>query len=95
MTIFHLKIEGRVQRVGFRRWIVFKALEIGGVSGWVRNLDDGGVEILIKGDESALNEMIRICHQGPLFARVDKISFEENPDISFLPQIQEGRFIRL
>ncbi|MCM1322600.1 MAG: acylphosphatase [Acetobacter sp.] len=95
MKIIYLKIEGRVQRVGFRRWVVFKALEIGGISGWVRNLEDGGVEILVRGEEALLDEMFRVCHQGPLFARVDKVSFEENPDISFLPQIQEGRFIRL
>lgn len=90
-----MKIEGRVQRVGFRRWVVSKALEIGGVSGWVRNLDDGCVEVLMSGDEDVLNELVKACYDGSLFARVDKLFFEENPEMSFLPKIIEGRFIRL
>jgi len=95
MTIVYLNIEGRVQRIGFRRWVVSKALEIGGVSGWVRNLENGNVEVLMSGEEKAVNEVIKACYQGPLFARVDKITFEENPNISFLPEIKEGLFIRL
>lgn len=93
--IVYLNIEGRVQRIGFRRWVVSKALEIGGVSGWVRNLENGNVEVLMSGEEKSVNEVIKACHQGPLFARVDKIIFEENPDVSFLPEIREGLFIRL
>lgn len=93
--IVYLNIEGRVQRIGFRRWVVSRALEIGNVSGWVRNLENGNVEVLMRGEEKAVNEIIKACYQGPLFARVDKITLKENPDISFLPEIKEGLFIRL
>jgi acylphosphatase len=91
----YLKIEGRVQGIGYRRWAVSKAVEIGGISGWVRNEDDGSVEILMCGDEDKVNKMIENCYRGPLFARVDKISFLPGIRNYFLPQIVEGKFIRI
>ena len=40
----YLKICGRVQGVGFRWWTKRTAKALGGVSGWVRNTEDGGVD---------------------------------------------------
>ncbi len=95
MYQIHLKIEGRVQRVGFRRWVISKAIEIGGISGWVKNLDDGSVEILMNGEEQKINKLIQLCYTGPFLARVDKISFltEINPE--FLPPIRNGVFLKI
>ncbi|MBO5038156.1 MAG: acylphosphatase [Alphaproteobacteria bacterium] len=94
MKEVYLKIEGRVQRVGFRRWAVMKAAAIGGVSGWVRNESDGSVEIFMSGEDRAVNEMVQSCYQGPLFARVDKVSFL--PEAGYgLPPVKEGRFVRI
>lgn len=95
MREVYLKIEGRVQGIGYRRWAVSRALEIGGISGWVRNEDDGSVEILMRGEDDAINQMIQACYDGPLFARVDKISFMPGVKNYFLPQIIEGRFVRI
>lgn len=95
MREVYLKIEGRVQGIGFRRWAVSKALEIGGVSGWVRNEDDGSVEILMCGEDDKINQMIQACYNGPMFARVDRISFLPGIKNYFLPPIEEGRFIRI
>ena len=95
MKEVYLKIEGRVQGIGFRHWAVFKALDIGGISGWVRNEDDGSVEILMSGEDDAVDEMIEACYRGPMFARVDKISFLPGVKNYFLPPICEGRFIRI
>lgn len=95
MREVYLKIEGRVQGIGFRRWAVVKASEIGGISGWVRNEDDGSVEILMRGEDDNINKMIQACYDGPMFARVDKISFLPGVKNYFLPQIIEGRFIRI
>lgn len=91
----YLKIEGRVQGIGFRRWAVNEALRIGGISGWVRNEDDGSVEILMSGEENKIDEMTKLCYQGPLFARVDKISFLPSVKNYFLPPITIGRFTRI
>ena len=95
MREVYLKIEGRVQGIGFRRWAVVKAMEIGGISGWVRNEDDGSVEILMRGEDDNINAMIQACYDGPMFARVDKVSFLPGVKNYFLPQIVEGRFIRI
>ncbi len=91
----YLKIEGWVQRVGFRRWVIAQARDIGGLSGWVRNIEDGSVEIMMLGEETAINEMVKRCYSGPLFARVDKVAFMVKSEVSFLPPIQQGRFICL
>ena len=95
MKEVYLKIEGRVQGIGYRRWAVSKALEIGGISGWVRNEDDGSVEIFMNGNDDNINKMIESCYRGPLFARVDKISFLPGLSNYFLPQIVEGKFVRI
>lgn len=95
MREVYLKIEGRVQGIGFRHWAMVKASEIGGISGWVRNEDDGSVEILMRGEDDNINKMIQACYDGPMFARVDKVSFLPGIKNYFLPQIIEGRFIRI
>jgi len=95
MREVYLKIEGRVQGIGYRRWAVNQALQIGGISGWVRNEDDGSVEILMSGDDEKINAMIQACYSGPLFARVDRISFLPGVTNYFLPPIIEGRFTRI
>ncbi len=95
MKEVYLKIEGRVQGIGYRRWAVNKALDIGGISGWVRNEDDGSVEILMRGEEDLINKMIAACYDGPLFARVDRISFLPGVKNYFLPPVKEGTFVRI
>lgn len=95
MKEVYIKIEGRVQGIGYRRWAVSEVNKIGGISGWVRNEDDGSVEILMCGEEIAVNEMIKACYKGPMFARVDKISFLSGVKNYFLPQISLGKFIRI
>ena len=93
MNNVYLKIEGRVQRVGFRRWIVNKASELGEISGWVRNMNDRSVEILMCGNAEKINQLIQLCYTGPLLARVDKISLMSSS--ASLPQIKIGQFIKL
>ena len=95
MREVYLKIEGRVQGIGYRRWAVSKALEIGEISGWVRNEDDGSVEILMSGEDENIDEMIKCCYRGPMFARVDKISFLPGVRNYFLPSIEVGKFFRI
>lgn len=91
----YIKIEGRVQGIGFRRWAVSTALEIGGISGWVRNEDDGSVEILMSGSEDKIDKMICCCYKGPFLARVDSIKFLSGITNYFLPQIEIGKFVRI
>ncbi len=68
-----LLIQGRVQGVGYRNWMVDKARELG-ISGWVRNRVDGSVEALISGDVAAVEELSRLCRRGPRLAEVSSIT---------------------
>ena len=87
-----LKITGRVQGIGYRRWAERKAREIGGISGWVLNMPDGSVEILMKGEEEVLEQMIAACYEGPWAACVDSVEFLPRPSSGFLPPVQDGIF---
>jgi len=68
----HLQILGRVQGVGFRNYIDYKAREIG-ISGWVRNRRDGSVEAVISGERTAVETMIDCARRGPRAATVTEV----------------------
>ncbi|MBI5063754.1 MAG: acylphosphatase [Desulfatitalea sp.] len=65
----HVIISGRVQGVFFRAETV-RAAERLGVSGWVRNRNDGRVEALFEGPQTAVNDAIAWCHHGSPQSRV-------------------------
>jgi acylphosphatase len=62
-------VEGRVQGVGFR-WSTVRQAQRLGVAGWVRNLIDGRVEVLVQGSEAAVAAMRRFLETGPPASRV-------------------------
>jgi len=68
----HVVIRGRVQRVGYRAWTEYAALEQG-LEGWVRNRRDGAVEAVFAGRAAAVDEIIEACRQGPPGAHVEVI----------------------
>lgn len=67
-----LSIIGRVQGVGFRAFVTWRA-QTRGLRGWVRNRRDGSVEALLIGESDAVAAMIEECGRGPPSARVDRI----------------------
>lgn len=69
-------ITGRVQRVGFRYFVV-EAAEDERLGGWVRNLRDGRVEALVEGEAHAVERFERKIRSGPPAARVDNVEVEE------------------
>lgn len=81
MNAHHLRIEGRVQGVGYRAWMVREARRLG-LSGWVRNRPDGSVEAVVAGPEPAVQALLTACRRGPVAARVDRIEegFADMPD---------------
>jgi acylphosphatase len=65
-------VRGRVQGVGFR-WFVEREAALLGLAGWVRNNDDGTVEVLASGSDEQLNSLLAKLKQGPRAARVDAV----------------------
>lgn len=70
-----IKIFGQVQRVFFRTETQKIALSLG-LAGYVRNLDDGTVEIVAEGEEKNLKKLIEWSKRGPDLAKVEKINIE-------------------
>jgi acylphosphatase len=69
-------IRGRVQGVGFRYFAQREAEELG-LAGYVRNLDDGRVEVYAIGPEKKLSELAGRLHQGPRWADVRGVDEQE------------------
>lgn len=79
----HLAITGIVQGVGYRFWAMKRARELG-LGGFVRNMPDGSVEILLDGPEPLVNRMIELCERGPAWATIRAI--EELESRGSLPE---------
>ena len=73
VTSRRLFISGRVQGVGFRFSLADEARRLG-LSGWVRNLQDGRAEALLCGPHEAVDQLTRWADHGPSLARVDHVS---------------------
>ena len=69
-------IEGRVQGVFLRKRTKQKARELG-LKGWVKNLEDGRVEVVIEGKDENVNQMFEICEKGTQHTDIKDIQFEE------------------
>jgi acylphosphatase len=74
----HVWLSGRVQGVGFRISAAEEA-RLRRLSGWVRNLDSGGVEAVFEGPRSSVEAMVRWCQEGPPGAYVYdvRVSWDE------------------
>jgi acylphosphatase len=72
----HLLISGRVQGVFFRSSTQDIARDAG-CTGWVRNRDDGRVEVEVQGDADAVQRVIEHCRVGPPQARVADVAVAE------------------
>ncbi len=74
-----LRIHGGVQGVGFRDFVQRAARALG-IRGWVRNRTDGTVEALIRGEESALHNLVQRCRVGPRAAQVERVDVSASED---------------
>ncbi len=68
--VLHFLIQGRVQGVGFR-WFVHREASELELRGWVRNTEDGDVELVVAGKPADLDELRTSLHKGPRGSRVD------------------------
>jgi acylphosphatase len=70
-----VRIEGRVQGVGFRAWARGEAERLG-LAGWVRNEKDGSVTALLEGPAASVERMLERLWIGPPGASVTHVSPE-------------------
>jgi acylphosphatase len=70
--VVHFLIQGRVQGVGFRWFVQREASELN-LRGWVRNTEDGDVEVVAAGEIGDLDELRSSLRKGPRGSRVDRI----------------------
>ena len=69
MKRVHAVVRGRVQGVGFRASAAHEGHRLG-LTGWVRNLMDGTVEVLAAGDDAAVDQLVTWLRRGPRGAHV-------------------------
>ena len=72
----HCIVSGRVQGVWFRASTCEQARQLG-LTGWVRNLPEGQVEVLACGPKENIEQLHRWLHQGPRMANVTEVTYEE------------------
>ena len=80
----HIVFSGRVQGVGFRYTACYLARSLG-LTGWVKNLWDGDVEMEVQGDPAAIGRLIQGLESGH-FIRIEHMEVEE------IPVIRESEF---
>jgi acylphosphatase len=72
MERLHAVVHGDVQGVGFRYFVQRKARQLG-LLGWVRNNDDGTVELVAEGERPSLELLRQAVGEGPGHARVERV----------------------
>jgi acylphosphatase len=76
MRRVRVQISGHVQGVFFRTSCADRAERLG-LSGWIRNASDGGVQAVFEGDDAGVDAMLAWCRKGPPHARVDRLEVVE------------------
>ncbi len=71
-STLHAIVSGRVQGVGFRMFTAGKARRLP-ITGMVRNLPNGNVEVKARGARPDLDTLLGYLHKGPNFSRVDNV----------------------
>ncbi len=75
-THLRLRIEGRVQGIGYRDYVVGEAVRLG-IDGWVRNRNDGTVEALVSGPNKQVETLIGLVMRGAPGAQVKDVEMHK------------------
>ena len=73
LASLHGIVQGRVQGVYFRASVQHRAIALH-LTGWVRNLSNGAVEVQAEGNRKQLEELLQYLHKGPPAARVEEVT---------------------
>ena len=88
LTARRFTVRGRVQGVGFRLFVRERAA-LEDIAGWVRNQEDGSVEVDVEGEREAMQRFERALRHGPSGARVDAVAVTD-----VMPQGRRGFEVR-
>ena len=69
---YYARAFGRVQGVGFRYFVQYSAVALQ-ICGWVRNCDDGSVDMYLNGDREAVEQLLRKIRKGSMWIQVDSL----------------------
>jgi acylphosphatase len=89
-VILRFLVSGVVQGVGFRYFVLRRATSLG-LAGWTRNLPDGRVEVVAKGESGDLAALEEALRQGPRHSRVadvEKTQISDEVDLAIPFQIK-------
>lgn len=81
MIRYYVVLDGRVQGVGFRYFAQSNAIKLN-LTGWVRNMDNGMVELEVQGVEEKVNKFLSIIRRGNSFINVNDFSVKKIDIIS-------------
>lgn len=81
MKRYHVFVEGQVQGVGMRGFCMMEA-QSRGLTGSVKNLDNGMVEIYVQGEPALIDSFLERVNEGSRFIRVDDMSVKEVPVVA-------------
>ena len=76
MKKIHIIVSGTVTGVGFRWWLKKKANERS-IYGWVKNKTEYEVEAVLIGHQKNINDIIKLCKNGPTLSNVQNIKIED------------------
>nr|MCK4929985.1 acylphosphatase [Nanoarchaeota archaeon] len=80
MKRIHFFVSGDVHGVCYRYYAVNKARKLG-LKGFVRNVPDGRVEVLVEGEDNKVDEFMSFCKKDPGYSRVEKQEVKEEKEI--------------
>jgi len=80
-------VKGNVQGVGYRYFAVIRAGSLG-LTGWVRNVPNGDVEVVAEGDESTLLRFEEMLKRGPMGAHIREVISVRLPATGEFPDFQ-------
>ncbi|MFZ2886740.1 MAG: acylphosphatase [Minisyncoccia bacterium] len=75
MEEFHAIVSGRVQMVTYRAFVEKHARQLA-LTGFVRNLENGNVEVVAQGEKEKLEELLMHLRKGSLFAHVEDVQVD-------------------
>ena len=86
MERIYAVVQGQVQGVGFR-WFVQSLANSLQITGWIRNMENGMVEMELQGENAALHQLLSRIRRGDRFIHVENLSCKPIPT-----QLKEKRF---